>query len=678
MTARRSGAALAALAWVAWLGCSRPYSPPTVTLTDPVTGRTYATRAVLLAEGARDDAVTILSGAEVRAGEPAEFAFQFTAGSQGLPKGSTLLMVLPSTTWTPPQAKDPSSPGYASIEFPRASARCEIDVVPQGSARSPSRTRVEVFFRFVRGELRAGERAIVRYRASRVQAVAQMAPVGFYVDAARSARFAPIAEEPWIQVRPGDAVHVRLVCRSEVPVGAPSVCRAFALDRFGNLATDFAGEIGVTSEDPAIRFTDTARFARDSNGTATVYVVASAPGITLPRLHAGARNAPPLTFSAHPVRAVAGAGGPKPFWGDLQVHTGISDSFVRLSPGEALAYARHAAGVDFAAITDHAEGIWGDPMTDDDWTRTRLEVEGAFAIDQFAPLLGFVWTGAFPWDKDYPKGPGDWVVLYPGSAGSRVRADDPRSGSPARLHAKLAGTGAIAIPGRALPRGAADRWKDYDPRIDVAAEVYSSRGGSECATCGPPTDEGAADDAGSIQEALARGLRLGLVASSDNQGGHPGLTGYPGYQRLLLDAGGLTCVRAERLVPREIVDALRARRAYATTGARIFLDFSADGHAMGEEYARDEPGGPMFRIEVGGTGDLERVEIVKYADGLARPFPVVFTARPATWRYAGEFTDPAFDKNSLYYLRVVQKDGERAWSSPIWVDRKPATASGQP
>jgi len=33
------------------------------------------------------------------------------------------------------------------------------------------------------------------------------------------------------------------------------------------------------------------------------------------------------------------------------------------------------------------------------------------------------------------------------------------------------------------------------------------------------------------------------------------------------------------------------------------------------------------------------------------------------------FEDKEFDGDSSYYLRVAQKDGEWAWSSPIWVDR---------
>ena len=112
---------------------------------------------------------------------------------------------------------------------------------------------------------------------------------------------------------------------------------------------------------------------------------------------------------------------------------------------------------------------------------------------------------------------------------------------------------------------------------------------------------------------------------------------------------------------------MRSRRVYATTGARIYLDFKAGEHGMGEVIKSHEA--PTFSIAVAAPRAIDRVEVVKHAPGIGRPFPVVFTARPDGWSYEGTFTDTEFDANSLYYLRVVQSDLEMAWSSPIWVDR---------
>ena len=36
------------------------------------------------------------------------------------------------------------------------------------------------------------------------------------------------------------------------------------------------------------------------------------------------------------------------------------------------------------------------------------------------------------------------------------------------------------------------------------------------------------------------------------------------------------------------------------------------------------------------------------------------------------------DRFSYYYLRVVQKDGHIAWSSPIWIDLQSKSASKKP
>ena len=44
-----------------------------------------------------------------------------------------------------------------------------------------------------------------------------------------------------------------------------------------------------------------------------------------------------------------------------------------------------------------------------------------------------------------------------------------------------------------------------------------------------------------------------------------------------------------------IWDAFQHRRTYATTGTRILLDFSSDGHPMGTEYSSDMP--PEFSVK---------------------------------------------------------------------------------
>ena len=45
---------------------------------------------------------------------------------------------------------------------------------------------------------------------------------------------------------------------------------------------------------------------------------------------------------------------------------------------------------------------------------------------------------------------------------------------------------------------------------------------------------------------------------------------------------------------------------------------------------------------------------------------------PGTRDFQFQLSDTSFSKESYYYLRVLQKNGHRAWSSPVWVSSSSA------
>jgi hypothetical protein len=40
----------------------------------------------------------------------------------------------------------------------------------------------------------------------------------------------------------------------------------------------------------------------------------------------------------------------------------------------------------------------------------------------------------------------------------------------------------------------------------------------------------------------------------------------------------------------------------------------------------------------------------------------------ATDRYSSLWEDKEFNRTGIYYIRITQKDGHQAWSSPIWIN----------
>jgi hypothetical protein len=84
-----------------------------------------------------------------------------------------------------------------------------------------------------------------------------------------------------------------------------------------------------------------------------------------------------------------------------------------------------------------------------------------------------------------------------------------------------------------------------------------------------------------LREALARGLRIGASAASDEHRGRPG-AGAPGAN-IFGARGGLTGVLAPELSHAAVGATLRARRTWATTGTRAVALLRAGDQWMGDE-----------------------------------------------------------------------------------------------
>ena len=171
---------------------------------------------------------------------------------------------------------------------------------------------------------------------------------------------------------------------------------------------------------------------------------------------------------------------------------------------------------------------------------------------------------------------------------------------------------------------------------------------------------------------LERGHRVGVVASTDN---HSGNAGY-GVRRTDVTRGrdgtlfskfspaergtALLAVHAEGLTRESIFQGIYHRRTYATTGERIAVRFDVAGEPMGGE-ARVR--GPVaMSAEVVGTDRIRVVRVVKNGK-------VIYVVDPMADEAAFEFVDPeGAPEGAYYYLDLVQADGEKAISSPVWVN----------
>ena len=351
------------------------------------------------------------------------------------------------------------------------------------------------------------------------------------------------------------------------------------------------------------------------------------------------------------------------YFGDLHGHSYLSGDVhnVNDSPELFYSYARDRAGLDFAALTDH-DGRNG--LEDvEKWDLAR-EVTASY-LDEGA----FVTFVAFEWSSHIF---GHRCVYFPGEE-SPDEIFDHRLidyDLPEKLWDHMAPYGAIAIPHHVLGAAKSLNWDHYNPDVEPLVEVYSYHGNSEAEQCLQRIWRPMLNGYHSVQYALGRGYRFGLIGSTDTHRARGGNFTHKehwlDFARSLYNGcpakgGGLIAAYAQDLSRASLWDAFVNRRVYATTGEKIVVDFSINGHFMGESLSTAAP--PMINVDVLGTGHLATVEIVRNGDAV--PLPVQPASNGLTAQVVDEEIAPG---TSCYYLRVVQADGEMAWSSPIWVD----------
>jgi hypothetical protein len=105
-----------------------------------------------------------------------------------------------------------------------------------------------------------------------------------------------------------------------------------------------------------------------------------------------------------------------------------------------------------------------------------------------------------------------------------------------------------------------------------------------------------------------------------------------------------------------IMQGLKERHTYGATD-NIVLDVKMNDHLMGDIIETNDR---QLDIKVIGTDAIDEIVVVK--DDVE--YPVKHNGKSevsVAWK-----DENISDKESYYYVRIKQKDGELAWSSPIW------------
>ena len=338
----------------------------------------------------------------------------------------------------------------------------------------------------------------------------------------------------------------------------------------------------------------------------------------------------------------------KLFFGDLHEHTEVSvcNRLGDQSINESYQHMRDIVRHDFACVTDHGYNI--NPYL---WCYTAKQARVHEDPDRFLTFLGEEWTSTFEeYSEKHPFGfYGHRNLVFADPYFPRWWNARNRQ-TPAEVWEDLRKLDAnfVQIPHQLADTGNVPTdWDFSDEAAQPVAEIFQTRGSYEYKGTPREAPRSVPQPGNFLQDAWARGIVIGVIAAPDHGGGY-----------------GKACVWAPELGREAILDAIRARHCYGTTAAKMILDVRVAGHLMGEKLSTPAPEIVEVKITANCPGEIDRIEV-------CRNNQFIFTKQPEGREATVTFQDrDPLDGRSYYYVRVVQKDEEIAWTSPVWFGAK--------
>lgn len=310
------------------------------------------------------------------------------------------------------------------------------------------------------------------------------------------------------------------------------------------------------------------------------------------------------------------------------------------------------------------------------WKVISQNIQDFNEEDRFGTFLGFQYKGTSP-----KEGLRHFIYLKDNKP--ILRQKDSKSSTLGKIYKSHSPKDFLVIPSFTMGSGSPFDFTEFTPEYERVVEIYNAWGCSERSAkegnLRPiAIEEGGKgvkeDPAGSIVNALKAGCRFGFVAGGlDDRGIYTDFFDSDQIQY----SPGLTAIICAKHNREALLEALSQRSCYATTGERIILGFHIANQSMGSELSiATKPGLKVNRHisgYVAGTAPIEIIEIIRCGE-------VIKTIHPdSTYHLDYDYDDMIdFEKVAIkkpdgtpflfYYLRVIQKDGHMAWSSPIWID----------
>lgn len=320
-------------------------------------------------------------------------------------------------------------------------------------------------------------------------------------------------------------------------------------------------------------------------------------------------------------------------------------------------------GYDFVGMTDHPAHI------DEPWWRKNLRIADFYSDEPYFVAIPALEYGASPPKgfTEIPAGVGHRNVIFASAGDARkfIKSSKeiyshhtPESDTSVKMWDLIRSRNVecVAIPHHIADQNLVTSWQVRDEELEPVIELFQSRGNSEYPGCPKENNQlSIGEHSTSHREAFAdfalreKKYKFGFIGGGDHN--NMGV--------------GLAALWVKEISRRGIIEALKSRRCYATTGDKIFLDFRINGALFGETVKN--AGVPELTFNISTVQTLKSIEILRNSRVIET---VDFSSGSKT--HKGTFRDVDYldEKDVLYYyLRVTQENNHMAWSSPVWVEK---------
>ncbi len=547
-------------------------------------------------------------GGSFEAGSFQEFILTYTAGYFGIDDTGSLKIVHRfASDMGRPQFDDPSAPNFVTVEASNG-AVLQVEYDMKRNIRPWDKT---LYIKVVRGFLREGDRIIVRFGdrrqgspGMRIQTFCEATfEFRVLVDAIATYNYVELPEQPEIAIVPGPPALYKAVLPTLRRRGETLRLCLKGEDRWGNPSDQCEQVFGLRANLEVEGLPAEVRFTRGHFAVVIDGLRVDSEGDLLIDLEDtdGRRVA-----CSNPCRIVESSE-LLPYWGDL--HGQSEETIGTNSARDFYLFARDRAFLDICVHQGNDFQI-----TSEFWQWLN-ELSAEFTEDdRFIVFPGWEWSG------NTGLG-GDRNVLHmhegrPIHRSSHALVDDlsdidSDANSANDLFEALKDEDCTVfahIGGRY-----ADIRVAHDQRIEKSVEVHSAWGTFEWL----------------LHDAFEQGYRVGILSNSDGHKGrpgasHPGSTSFGAY-------GGLSCILASSFTRAGIMQGLRKRHHYGTTGNRVILDTRVrftqpatcfdDDPALGDvgssqvseaimgDILRTEERSVRFHVDVRGAAPIERIDI---------------------------------------------------------------------